>query len=645
MRLAALFSSLLVLGLLVQDDERFVTTRPGDFSLPLPDEEDAFLFAVFGDRTGGPAEGIAVLEQAVAEINLLEPDLVLTVGDLIQGYNETPKWVEEMREYKGVMNRLSMPWFPVAGNHDVYWRGPAGVQPPSGEHDGDYEEHFGPLWYAFEHKGSWFVVLYSDEGDPRTGKKTFSEPAAQRMSPEQFAFLEETLERARNAEHVFLFLHHPRWFKDRYGDDWDRVQRLLVEAGNVRAVFAGHIHRMHYEESGGIEYFTLATVGGAQAGDLPAAGYLHHYELITVRKDRIAVASFPVGSASDPRKVTGEVGSQTRHLARELRPRLAPALVLKDDLSAEGVVEIRVENPVARPIEVTLVPESADARWVITPDHQHAVVQPGEAASFRLDIARTAGPMDAAFDLPAVRMACDWLGEDLRVPIPDRVVPVPIDPRSLPEPPRPEGERVLALDGANDWLEVSSDSLDVPDGPLTVEGWLQADEFRGRQGFLCKTEGSEYGLFLNDGVPSVSLHLNGRYVEAKAEEPVLRVGVWHHVAGVFDGERASVYVDGRRVASAPASGRRTLNGLPLVVGGDVDGSGNGTSLFRGRIDEVRVSRVARYTGEGFTPERRHEPDADTALLLHMDRTLGPWMYDSTATAHPLRRGDVNLAGE
>ena len=72
-----------------QDHRRFTTDRKGR-KLALTKEDDAFFFAVFGDRTGGPAEGIKVLEQAVVDVNLLDPDLVMTVGDLIQGYNELP---------------------------------------------------------------------------------------------------------------------------------------------------------------------------------------------------------------------------------------------------------------------------------------------------------------------------------------------------------------------------------------------------------------------------------------------------------------------------------------------------------------------------------------------------------------------------
>ena len=76
-----------------ENDDRFLTTRSSLQVLPLTKQDDVFHFVIYGDRTGGVPAGLKVLEQAVKDTNLLDPDLVMTVGDLIQGYNDTPEWV------------------------------------------------------------------------------------------------------------------------------------------------------------------------------------------------------------------------------------------------------------------------------------------------------------------------------------------------------------------------------------------------------------------------------------------------------------------------------------------------------------------------------------------------------------------------
>ena len=45
--------------------------------------DDKFTFAVFSDLTGGERE--RVFEIAVAQLSLLRPELIINVGDLIEG--------------------------------------------------------------------------------------------------------------------------------------------------------------------------------------------------------------------------------------------------------------------------------------------------------------------------------------------------------------------------------------------------------------------------------------------------------------------------------------------------------------------------------------------------------------------------------
>ncbi len=609
---------------------RFTTSRDAAAVLPLPHEQDAFFFVVFGDRTGGPVEGVSVLADAVRDANLLEPDLVMTVGDLVEGYNQSDKWLEQMREYKSIMDQLICPWFPVSGNHDIYWRGPKGAEKPAGEHERDYETHFGPLWYAFEHKNCWFIALYSDEGNPETGEKNFNKPECQRMSDEQFNWLRDTLARAEGADHVFLFLHHPRWLGGKYGDDWDRVHGLLKQAGNVSAVFAGHIHHLRYDgPKDGIEYVTLATVGGGQSGKVPSAGYLHQFHVVTVRKSQLAMAAIPVGKVMDVREITGEMVAESEQLAA-MSPRLGSPLKLAEDGSARGVMTATVTNPISRPIEVLVTPESRDSRWFSDPDHNHRTIAPGESFEFEFAMRRLSASLDAAFQPAELVVQIEYLGEGFRYPMPEKRVEVPmiIDLHALP---RPAEEIALRVDGSRQCLYVPSDLIQLPDGPLTLECWFSADDFEGRTGLVTKTENSDYGIFVSDGVPTFSLLIGDSYVTVKSDKPMLEMGRWTHVAGVFDGKQTRLYVNGELITSVDRSGARRRNALPLYIGADVTGAGGATSHFDGMIDGVRLSATARYAGERFTPERRFEADDQTVLLFNMDGAIGPWVFDESAS--------------
>lgn len=631
---ALLVPALLVVALAHHDENapsaqtpRFHTSRTSSIDLPLPGEEDAFTFAVYGDRTGGPPEGIRVLAQAVADTNLFAPDLVMTVGDLVQGYNDTPKWLEQAQEYKATMAKLACPWFPVAGNHDLYWRGKG--ERPKGEHEADFEATFGPLWYAFEHKKSWFLVLDSDEGDPATGKKTFDEPACQRMSDAQLAWLNGALARAKGAQHVFVFLHHPRWLGGGYGDDWERVHRVLASAGNVSAVFAGHIHHMRYDGArDGIEYFALATVGGDQVGYAATAGYLHQFELVTVRKDRISVASVPVGGVQDPRAITGAISEDVAKLARAL-----PARVEGVVDGARAAIALAFANPTTRPVEIELEDESDRAAWGIRPDHVHATIAPGATRTIELVVAATPGASaspDAAKHAPALSIGADYLADGMRVPLKRRTLPVVLDLASGTKLEPASGGEVAELDG-DACLRAR---VELPDGPFTLEGWIRpVDRFEKREGFLCKTENSDYGLFVDEGRASFSVFLGEKYARIEAPKRSLKLDRWTHVAGVFDGKEIALYVGGERVAGAPASGKRRTNALRLAIGADVKADGSNESFFRGAIDEVRVSRVARYSGETIDAKKRFEVDADTELLLHLDGSSALWSPDASEHAN------------
>lgn len=107
-------------------------------------------------------------------------------------------------------------------------------------------------------------------------------------------------------------------------------------------------------------------------------------------------------------------------------------------------------------------------------------------------------------------------------------------------------------------------------------------------------------------------------------------GRWYHVAAVHRGNTLKLYVGppdqplqlcGQ--AELPAGASTACDGGDLWVGGILGANGKIGNPFRGKIDEVRVSDVARdFSGQG--PQGPYTPDQHTTLLFHFDEPEAQW---------------------
>lgn len=78
----------------------------------LLNDPDNFQFAIISDRTGGMREG--VLEEAISKINLLQPELVISVGDLINGYYNNEEQINrEWEDFNTIIDALEMKFFTL----------------------------------------------------------------------------------------------------------------------------------------------------------------------------------------------------------------------------------------------------------------------------------------------------------------------------------------------------------------------------------------------------------------------------------------------------------------------------------------------------------------------------------------------------
>ncbi len=111
--------------------------------LDLVNDPENFQFAIVTDRTGGHRAG--VFPDAMGKLNLLQPEFVLSVGDLIEGYSGDRSVLDtEWDEFIGFVEELDMPFFYLPGNHDI-------SNPVMAE---VWEERFGRSYYHFVYIGT-----------------------------------------------------------------------------------------------------------------------------------------------------------------------------------------------------------------------------------------------------------------------------------------------------------------------------------------------------------------------------------------------------------------------------------------------------------------------------------------------------------
>lgn len=106
-----------------------------------------------------------------------------------------------------------------------------------------------------------------------------------------------------------------------------------------------------------------------------------------------------------------------------------------------------------------------------------------------------------------------------------------------------------------------------------------------------------------------------------------------HLAGVFDNRSVRLYVDGKLAAGKPArEGDFQASPHAIMIAANPYKKGRPSGGFKGIIDEVRISRSARYAGD-FEPPSRLEADDDTLALYHFDEGAGAVAGDSSGNGH------------
>src|SRR5688572_13280436 len=202
----------------------------------------------------------------------------------------------------------------------------------------------------------------------------------------------------------------------------------------------------------------------------------------------------------------------------------------------------------------------------------------------------------------------------------------------LPETSTSQGTKhSLSLNGTSSYMSVPNSATINISGPVTVEAWIKLNSTNGNyQDIVCREAwgqagtGGGYELAITStGKLRLDLYQSHNQYTTAISSTTVTANIWHHVAGVFDGNQMRVYLDGQldgslSTTNGPASGTSALN---------IGKSTYTTYYFGGLIDEVRLSAAALYSSN-FTPGLG--PGSNTRALWKFD---GQTTNDSSGNAN------------
>jgi 3',5'-cyclic AMP phosphodiesterase CpdA len=203
------------------------------------------------------------LQEAVERLNDRKVDFVIELGDFCDAGPTKEAEIGYLRTIRGVFEGFRGPRHYVLGNHCVAALTKA-----------EFLEHCGATvkrsYYSFDH-GPWhFVVLDADFRRDETpygpGNFEWTDswiPAAERQ------WLADDLTKAGGRKTIVFAHQNLHNETDAHGvKNAPEVRRILESAGNVVAVFQGHMHSGGHARLGGIDYCTLrAMVEGPGAAN------------------------------------------------------------------------------------------------------------------------------------------------------------------------------------------------------------------------------------------------------------------------------------------------------------------------------------------------------------------------------------------
>ena len=368
-------------------------------------------FIVMGDcrPPGGSKDVIApsaVYLQNIRETNLLDPDFVIIVGDLIMGYvsGDDEKVIREWDAFDKANELYEAPFRLVVGNHDV-WDKPS---------EAIYQQRYGDLYYSFDAGGCHFIVLNSEDktvvadDDTRTTDKIVGK---------QLEWLKKDLE-AHKGKKTFVSLHKPLWHESyEESSNWNKDVHPLLAKYDVDTVFAGHWHIYMKSDVRDDVRYIITGGAGAEIGTNEATGAFYHYLMVTVRGEKTTIAVIKTGSVCSEDIVSEETIAQLEAFRRSqfTEPH---GIDITDGVPEAVPFDLVLQNTFDAALSMKIEWDLSKTAWDVAGPKRQIQLAPGAKQTEAFTLVPPADA-DALFPPPVWVLSFEWpgTGGETRLPL------------------------------------------------------------------------------------------------------------------------------------------------------------------------------------------------------------------------------------
>lgn len=205
----------------------------------------------------------SLLDKLTYEINnVIKPDLVLNLGDLVEDFNDHDKDIVNLNYIWQKFKKIDVPFYSCIGNHDL--------RSMTSRNEVERIMEYDHSTFSFDISGMHVIILgtyvNNDLGTAQGGifKTQF-------ISNEDMEWLKEDLR--NNKLPTIICLHFGVAEDDMKGNWWfescpetallgnrKELKQIIKEHSNVLAIFSGHQHWTKHVKEDGISYYVLGSM-------------------------------------------------------------------------------------------------------------------------------------------------------------------------------------------------------------------------------------------------------------------------------------------------------------------------------------------------------------------------------------------------